>query len=228
MAEARAFASALEGRFGPRVRPVLAPLMAVRTLAPTLPPGPFAGVIFTSAAGVAAALQLGTDLPRMAWCVGRRTAERAAAAGFRARSAEGDADALVAAILADPPPGRLLHLHGEDTRGAVAERLVSAGIETVSLSVYRQEAQPLTPEAAAVLGADGTVILPLFSPRSAVLFRAALPPGARATLLLAAMSAAVADEARAIPHGALLTALHPTAEAMLEACGALLQAASPP
>ncbi len=119
-------------------------------------------------------------------------------------------------------------LRGEDARGEVAERLVLAGTETVSLVIYRQEAQPLSPDGAAILAAESPVILPLFSPRSAALFRAALPPDARATLLLVAMSAAVADEARAIPHSRLETALLPTAEAMLHACGKVLHAASPP
>jgi uroporphyrinogen-III synthase len=228
IAEARSFAIALTDRFGTRIHPVLAPLMAVEHLAPSLPPGPFAGVIFTSAAGVDAALHAGFDLPKDAWCVGRKTADRAAAAGFRARSADGDADALVAAILADPLQGRLLHLRGEEARGEVAERLISAGIETASLTIYRQRAQPLPAAGAAVLAREGPVILPLFSPRSAVLFRAALPPEARATLWLVAMSAAVADEARAITHHALVTAPHPTAEAMLTACGQALDAATLP
>jgi uroporphyrinogen-III synthase len=228
MAEAQGFASALSDRFGARVRPVLCPLMAVEHLAPTLPPGPFAAVIFTSTAAVEAALRLGADLPQDAWCVGRKTADRATAAGFRARSADGDADALVAAILADPPQGRLLHLRGEDARGAVAERLVSAGSETISLVVYRQKAQPLPPEGIALLRADGPVILPLFSPRSATLFRAALLPDSRATLWLVAMSAAVAEAARPIPHRALVTAFQPTAEAMLTACEEALDAASLP
>ena len=228
LAEARAFAAALTGQFGARVQPILAPLMAVRHLAPTVPPGPFVGVIFTSAAGIDAAVDLGQDLPKLAWCVGRKTADRAAAAGFQARSADGDADALVAAILANPPPGRLLHLRGDEVRGEVAERLVSAGIETVSLTIYRQEAQPLSPEAVALLCTKSHVILPLFSPRSADLFCAALPSDTRATLSLVAMSAAVADKARAIPHAALVTAAHPTAKAMLHACGKLLGAASLP
>lgn len=228
LAEACAFATALTDRFGTRVRPVLAPLMAVRVLTPALPPGPFAGVIFTSSAGVEAAPRLQPHLPQHAWCVGRKTAERATAAGFRARSADGDADALVAAIMADPPNGRLLHLSGQDTRGEVAERLVSAGIETVSLIIYRQDPQPLSPEGAGVLSAEGPVILPLFSPRSAALFHAAMPPDIRASLYLVAMSAAVAGEARPIPHCALIIAPELTAEAMLEACGKALDRASPP
>jgi uroporphyrinogen-III synthase len=228
IAEARAFALALIQHFGPRVQPVLAPLMAVEYLAPPLPPDPFAGVIFTSAAAVEAALRIGADLPKDAWCVGRKTADRAAAAGFNALSADGDADALVSAILVAPPQGRLLHLRGQDVRGAVAERLNSAGIETVSVTVYRQEAQPLLPEGAALLAGDGPVILPLFSPRSATLFRSAMPADSRAALVLVAMSDAVADAARQIPRRAMVTAAQPTAEAMLDACGKALAAASLP
>jgi uroporphyrinogen-III synthase len=228
IAEAQAFAMALTRRFGPRVQPVLAPLMATDHLMPALPPGPFAGVIFTSAAAVEAALRLAADLPKDAWCVGRKTADRATAAGFRARSADGDADALVAAILADPPKGKLLHLRGEDVRGEVAERLNSAGSETVSATLYRQTAQPLSPEGAAVLVTAGPVILPLFSPRSAALFRAVLPVDSHATLGLVAMSGAVADAARPIPHHVMITAAQPTAKAMLDACGKALEMASLP
>jgi uroporphyrinogen-III synthase len=228
LAEGSAFAAALTNRFGTRVCPVLSPLMALTVLTPALPPGPFAGVIFTSAAGVEASLWLQPRLPQQAWCVGRKTAERATAAGFHARSADGDADALVAAIMADTPNGRLLHLHGADTRGDVAERLVSAGIETVSLTIYRQDPELLTPEAAALLASAGPVILPLFSPRSASLFRRAMPLNSQASLHIVAMSAAVAEAARAIPYRALILAPGLTADAMLDACGMALGAAAPP
>jgi uroporphyrinogen-III synthase len=227
-AEGQAFAEALIRRFGDRVRPVVAPLMAATDLDPPLPQGPFAGVIFTSAAGVEAAASRRTDLPRLAWCVGQKTAARAAAAGFEARSADSDATALVSAILADPPPGRLLHLRGEDSRGDLAERLVSAGIETESLVIYRQKAQPLPAEGASVLATDGPVILPLFSPRSATLFHAAMPTGTRAMLWLVVMSAAVAEAARPIPHRALIIATQPNAGAMLQACEEAVDRASQP
>ena len=55
IAEARAFAMTLTRQFGPAVQPILAPLMATEHLAAALPTGPFAGVIFTSAAAVEAA-----------------------------------------------------------------------------------------------------------------------------------------------------------------------------
>jgi uroporphyrinogen-III synthase len=200
--------------------------MAPAILTPTLPGGAFAAVIFTSATGVVAAK--GLDLPKRAFCVGGQTAAQARAAGFDAVSADGDADALVAAILANPPPGRLLHLRGEETRGDVAERLTAAGLETVSLVVYRQEPRALTDEALDVMASQGTVIVPLFSPRTAALFHAAAPSGVRARLRLVAMSAAVAEAAKAIPHEALEVAGRPDADAMVEAVGRLLDLRSVP
>ena len=225
-AASRAFAAALEARFGGLVRPVISPLMAPVFLMPVLPEGPFAAVIFTSATGVAAVQ--GVTLPKRAYCVGAQTAARARAAGFDAVSADGDAGALVAAVLANPAPGRLLHLRGEETRGDVAEQLTAAGVETLSVVVYRQEPQALTAQALVLLEAEGTVIVPLFSPRTAVLFWAALPQGLRARLRLAAMSAAVADAINGIPHQALEVARRPDADAMLEAVGRLVDLRSVP
>jgi uroporphyrinogen-III synthase len=226
--DAKTFAAALRREFGNRVQPVIAPMMAVEHLFPSLPEGPFAGVIFTSSAGVAAACQIGVPQSGLAWCVGRKTAERAAAAGFHTRSADGDAAALVAAIRADPPTGKLLHLRGADSRGEVAETLNSAGIETVEVVVYHQRPHPMSPEGEALLMADGPVILPLFSPRSAALFRAGLQKDLRATLWLVTMSGAVTDAARDIPHRALAEADRPDAPAMLAAIGRVVDLACLP
>jgi uroporphyrinogen-III synthase len=220
MAQSQNFAAALQARFGDRLRPILTPLMAPVFLTPVLPTGPFAGVIFTSATGVEAAKRL--DLPRRAWCVGAETAARARAAGFEALSADGDAEALVAAILANPPPGRLLHLRGEEVRGDVTELLNSAGLETFSAVVYRQDPHPLTAEARAVLAAAGPVIVPLFSPRTGTLFRQALPWDLRADLRLATMSQAVADAVAGLP-GTVIIARRPDADAMLDAVARLLE-----
>lgn len=221
--QSSSFADALRGRFGDRLRPVLSPLMRPRYLSPDLPPGPYAAVIFTSLHGVAAALPYRARLPRLAWCVGGRTAQEAQAAGMQTRAADGDAESLVAAILEDPPPGRLLHLRGEDTRGAVAERLTRAGIPTDAVTVYRQDPLPLSTQAVELLARPGVVIVPLFSPRSARLFRESLPRQPAAELRLAAMSAAVAEELRGVP-GRVVVARRPDAEAMLEAVGELIAA----
>lgn len=226
-AQSLAFARALSARFGAGVQPVIAPLMEVEALAPPLPEGPFAGVIFTSANAVAAVAGL-TALPRLAWCVGDRTAEAARAAGFAARSAGGDAGALVAAIRADPPGGKLLHLRGAETRGAVADQLVSAGLETVSLVVYRQQAQPMPEEGRAVLAAVGPVIVPLFSPESARRLVAELTPPPQAELRLVAMSAAVAQSAAPLGWAWQGLAARPDAGAMLDAVGLALTAPAAP
>lgn len=210
------FAAVLQRLYPGRLRPVVAPLMAVRPLTPPLPPGAFVGVILTSAAAVPALAPLRAGLPDLAWCVGDKTAERARAAGFRAISAGGDADALVTVIRRAGVTGRLLHLRGEDTRGNVAERLNSAGIETESLVVYRQDPVPLSAEALDLLRRPGVVIVPLFSPRTARLFADALPQDRRADLRLVCMSPAVAEAA---PKGMVLVADSPDAAAMARAVG---------
>jgi uroporphyrinogen-III synthase len=222
LVEAQAFRASLAVRLGERVCALVTPLMAVEYLLPDLPAGPFAAVIFTSASAVAGAVRLQAELPRCAFCVGAATAERARAAGFSAVSADGDADALVEMVRAASPVGRLLYLRGKDTRGEVAERLNSAGIETESLVVYRQTPQPLAPEAQALLRSEGPVLVPLFSPASARLFAAALPDDARAILYLVALSRAVADAAASVPREALVLARRPDAEAMLDAVATLL------
>ncbi len=222
----RSFATALDAKFGGRLRPVIAPLMAPTFLTPAVPEGAFQAVIFTSATAVVAAKSL--SLPKRAYCVGAQTAAQAQEAGFQAVSANGDADALVAAILSDRPVGRLLHLRGQDTRGDVAERLSLAGISTDSVVVYRQDPQALTQEAQALLATDAIVIVPLFSPRSAALFLAAVPQHMRARLRFAVISSAVAKALQDLPHDALAQARRPDAEAMLEAVGKLVEMRSAP
>jgi uroporphyrinogen-III synthase len=218
------FAQKLTARFGARIRPLIAPLMAPEYLAPALPEGPFDAVIFTSAHGVEGARRLGVPLPRLAWCVGRSTAAKATAAGFETRSSDGDASDLVAALLAAPERGRFLYIRGVDTVGDVENALISQGISTLSLQVYLQRAIPLEEEARALLCQSDPVLVPLFSPRSAQLFADALPADTRASFLIAAMSEAVATAAARLPRQTLVTAARPDAEAMLDAVETLLAA----
>ncbi|HEY6919517.1 MAG TPA: uroporphyrinogen-III synthase [Tabrizicola sp.] len=221
-AEAEVFAAALTARFGSRVQPLVSPLLAPRLLSPPIPDRDYAAVIFTSAQAVEAAGHLDRALPALAWCVGRKTADVATAAGFRARSADGDADALAESIAQDPPDGRILYLRGVDTRGNLLEKLVSSGIETDVAIVYEQVAQPLTPQALSVLAAPTDVIVPLFSPRTARLFCASLPPASPARLHVAAMSDAVAEPLHALDPAALVVARKPDGPAMLDAVETLL------
>lgn len=219
-AEGESFAAALTARFGGRVRPVISPLIAPRFLSPSIPGHDHAGVVFTSAQAVHAARQLGVPLPTLAWCVGRKTAAVAEAAGFLPRSADGDVESLASAILADPPDGRLLYLRGVDTHGNLLEKLISSGIATDVAIVYTQEPQPLTAEAFSLLGSPLDLIVPLFSPRTASLFLQAFPPGSAVRLHLAVMSASVAAAVQDFPRKAI--APQPDATGMLDAVETLL------
>lgn len=178
------------------------------------------GLVLTSAGALAtvASRTMPKGLP--AWCVGDRTAEAARAAGFDAHSAAGDAEALVALILAASPGGQLLHLHGAQSRGDVAGRLAAAGQVCASLVVYRQEARALSDEARKALAGDEPVVLPLFSPFSA---RTVTDQGPfAAPLHLISLSPAVA---RVAPPGAetALTLPTPDGDAMIAAIIGKLQ-----
>lgn len=228
-AQGARFAADLRAAFaGARV--THSPLMAPAFALPDLPPGGFGALILTSETAVQGyrrlPAQMRAALPRLAFCVGDRTARAARAAGLRARSAGGDAAALVALILADRPAGRMLYLHGADRRGEVAERLLSAGLETHSALIYDQRPQPLTPAAQRLLSGRAPVIAPVFSPRTADLLAAQAPPGpGRAPLWIVALSPAVAQSAAALAPDRMATADHPDAPAMLAAIAALIAAA---
>lgn len=224
------FARALSDRFGDRVKPLLSPLMEPVFHRPDLPAMPFMAVIFTSETAVEAARRLrlgGQTLPATAYCVGHRTARAASAAGFAATSADGDARTLASLIIAAAPPGPMLYLHGRDTRGDLAGKLISAGIETVSALVYQQDTLPLSPDALARMAQPVPILVPLFSPRSADLLAASLP-AVTAPLYLAAISPAVARHAAPIPHQRLHVAARPDAEAMLDTLEDLLILAQTP
>ena len=221
-AEAVALAKALVARYGARVRPVVTPLIAPRYLTPVIPDKSYAAVVFTSAQAVEGANRLSLKLPKLAWCVGRKTGTVARAGGFDAHSPEGDVEALAKAILDSPPNGRILYLRGVDTHGNLLEKLHSSGLGADEAIVYAQEPQALSPEATSLLSRDVDLIVPLFSPRTATLFRSAVPPTIVARLHLAAMSDAVAAAVADLPLAAQVIARHPDAESMLEAVESLL------
>jgi uroporphyrinogen-III synthase len=220
--QGQAFAESLTTRFGARVRAVLAPLMETQFLTPPLPEGSFAAVVFTSANGVEGARRLQLDWPRLAYCVGQATAAAAARAGFDARSADGDVSALVRAILSDAPTGNLMYIRGVDTVGELEKHLISKGFRVLSLQVYLQAAIPFQREPMQMLRRSDPVIVPLFSPRSAQLFREALPKDVRADLHLVAISPAVAAAASGVQSSAVAVAARPDALALLDAIETLL------
>jgi uroporphyrinogen-III synthase len=207
-AQSRELAAALPG-----LPVVTAPVMEITATGAAVDLGRYAGVILTSANGVAE----GPDLHGIrAYCVGKRTAEAARACGAEVALVARDAADLVARFEGGGP---VLHLRGEHARGDIAERLSSAGIETHEAVVYRQDARPLTAEAKALIEGEAPVVLPLYSPRSAALVAAQLARVGPLVQVIA-MSPAVA-EAWGRPAE---VCEHPTGAEMLRriraACGA--------
>jgi uroporphyrinogen-III synthase len=167
-AEASArFAAAVQDRV-PGVLVVISPLMAPEFLAPGLPDG-WDGVLFTSETGVAGLARL-TERRGPAVCVGARTAQAAEAAGWQAQALGGDAEGMVAGLMAAPLQGHWLHARGVDAAGSLGARLRAAGMQVTEIIVYDQRPQPLSDAARAVLSGPDPVTVAVFSPRSARIF----------------------------------------------------------
>lgn len=197
---------------------LIAPLLAPEFLPVDLPDRAFSALILTSATAVEALRRSGQHPAPLAFCVGPRTAEAARAIGLQTISAEGDAEALFTLIRQHAPAAPLLHLHGEETRGNLPERLSAAGIETVSAILYRQSPRPLSDAARHMLTGGDPVFLPVFSPRSGVMLRhelATLP--ATAALHLIAISQATAAAFVGLPLSSVTVALRPNGKDLLMA-----------
>ncbi len=224
LAASEAFAAAVRGADGDDFTVVISPLMQVTACGALPDMTQYSGVVFTSANGVSAYRALGGPVLDLCFVVGATTADAARNAGFAPVSADGDAMGLVKLIRAQPALSRpLLHLRGTHARGAVADTLTRSGIETHEAVIYDQPLLDLTAEAKAALNGTAPVVVPLFSSRSAARF--AEVNGGAAPLLVAAISAAVWQEAIdlcAIRH---IVTDQPTGEAMLKAALQLLHLA---
>lgn len=178
-------------------------------------------VIFTSARAVAQA-PIGTGLT--AWCVGGATAAAADAKGYDVRSADGDADALVAMITAHHPAGPMVHLAGRHRRGAIAARLTAAGLRCTTIEAYDQVALPVPQSLIDAAAGSAPLVAPIFSARSA---QGLLDLTYTAPLHIVAISAAVANLFCHIPQARALTVGHPDADHMTDMTIAVLRGLDP-
>ncbi|WP_438851535.1 uroporphyrinogen-III synthase [Brevundimonas nasdae] len=181
------------GRTAERLRalgltPVIAPLLTVEPLSPSLPDlDQFAALVFTSPNGVDAYAALTPRRDHSVLTVGDATADAAKGIGFsNIRSASGDLTALARLIAAEPPAGPILAAVAETPVGDLAEAVRLAGglAEITTASVYRTTPAPCSPPPAfdAVL---------LHSPRAGRLL-ATLGEPALAHAVIACISAAAA------------------------------------
>ncbi|SPH23500.1 hypothetical protein DEA8626_02564 [Defluviimonas aquaemixtae] len=219
-AQSQRFAEAFRERFGADWPIVISPLMRIAYLDPgDLPEHEF-DLIFTSENAVAGYARLINRRAGTAWCVGRRTEDAALRCGFRTRVGPGNAAGLVEAIRRDYAGRPFLWPRAVHAARNIATELSSAGIETIPVVVYDQQSCEPTPEALRLTQRDAPILLPLFSPRAAIIAAAAFPDPA-AALFIAAMSPAVARAADKIPARRLVVAEQPDDPSMLAALGAL-------
>lgn len=207
---------------------LLAPMLRAEPLPFALPPGPFAGVVLTSA-NAARAVAGHPALPELVtlpiFVVGDRTATAARAVGFtRIVSADGEQDALTRVIAAHFAAQQLhhslLYLAGEDRAGDLAAALQPAGILLQTIVVYRAARAAAFPPAAAedlrVGAVDGVLH---YSRRSAEAYLACARAGGFLAAALAphhyCLSPAVAGPLLAA-GGRCAVAAHPDEPALLE------------
>lgn len=168
-------------------------------------------VIFTSTNGVRYAPE---GQGRQAFCVGQRTTEVANAAGWDGVFCGQTSDALVSSLLENPLSIRLWHVAGRHTRGQIAERLTAGGLQVTRVAVYDQVLRPLTLQAKSVLQQEKTVILPIFSPRTATQFAQDCPAGAHPHIV--ALSEAVAAPMAQLNCASFEIAATPDAQAVVK------------
>lgn len=208
-ADSERFLAAVEAEFG-SVKAVISPVIEVVSLPVEMPS--YDEVILTSANGAAEAKRLGVKAGTRAWCVGQRTAKLAFEAGLEPISADGNADDLVE-LIQSQRTGTLCHIRGVHSRGQVAARLIAQGRVCKEVIAYDQRDIPPTKAALEALQGTDPIVLPLFSPRSALL----IPAVQQAPVHVIAMSSAVAAEVADLGADTVTIAENPNFEAMLAA-----------
>jgi uroporphyrinogen-III synthase len=203
---------------------LLAPLLRIEWLAADFGPGPWDGVIMTSANAARAACEHPRRdelLPLKLFTVGRSTAQAARACGFRdVVSADGDVSDLLNLLRQSPPPAsRLLYLAGADRSVDLSATLAAAGMQVDTAVMYQAFAETQLPREAETAFAaheiDGVLH---FSPRTAAAFVAAATAIAPSALAIPqfCLSEAVAKPLQAAGARDLRIAARPDEAALLE------------
>lgn len=204
---AEAFLSQLDPAKVVGVQVVISPLLGIVPTQVVVAWHGYCGVIFTSA-HAPTCVAGGIGLP--AYCVGARTAHSARERGWDVRLVAQTAEDLLAKM--GQIDGPLLHIAGAHRRGEIADRLSARGMQTDVVVAYQQPEQPLSQAALELLKGPVPVVVPLFSPRTAMLFaRQVKTP---ANLHIVAMSAAVAAALSGIMPKSLQVLMSPTGAEM--------------
>lgn len=208
-AAAQAFVAGLDAETRAALDVTYSPLIEIVSLDVPVSLIPDDGAIFTSSNGV----QYAPDgAGRVAYCVGQATTRAARTRGWAAIQAGQDAISLRDEIIRISPRQRLFHLSGRHTRGAISEHLSDAGLSVQNIAIYDQITCAMTDGARAVLARGNRVIVPLFSPRSAIQFAIQAPH--TSSVHVVALSDAVAEQVDREKLSGLTVVQSPDAKAM--------------
>jgi uroporphyrinogen-III synthase len=193
---------------------VVAPLLAIRPLAPAEPDlAGVAALAFTSRNGVAAFAALTTRRDRPVFAVGDATAEAARAHGFETVTSAGGAMGDLAALLRDTgPAGRVLVPGAREPAGDLAALLAGSACEAVPLAVYEA-----IETGARAPGAYDAVLIQ--SPRAGRTLAATAPAGGLAGRVAVAISEAAAQPLSGLGFDEVRIATRPNEDAVLQALG---------
>jgi uroporphyrinogen-III synthase len=217
--QSEAFAAAVHARLPGRFRVLVAPLLEIVALPAQPDLAGVQGLLFTSANGVEQFAARTRERGLVAYCVGEMTAAAARAAGFAARSADGDVADLAALAVAAyrPGAGDFLHVRGRHAAGDLVGRLRTAGVPARAAEIYEQVARPLEGPARELLAGGGEAVVALFSPRSVRLFAAQAAGWDLGRVTTVSLSAAADSGLAGVAPGRRLIAPAPTRAGMLAA-----------
>lgn len=184
----------------------------------------YSGLVFTSAAAVAALRRQIEKIPDMpVYAVGGATAEAAAQAGFtHIETAGGDAVSLAALLAERQRTGRLLHLSGQhiarDLASLLQDTPVSASLDRHVL-YEAVENTTFTTKAAEAFAKNHIRYVTLFSPRSAHIFGTLIKQhrleDVLANVTALCLSQTVADALNGVLFGNIRIAAAPSTDALL-------------
>lgn len=222
LAQAQRFSQTLRAGPATDVPIFVSPVLKIEMTRPAIDISAYSYLAFTSENGVrAVADQARGD--QMAFCVGSRTAHCATKAGFNTLTASGDGPSLARLIADYAPQSPILHLRGAQVRFNLAKAFADGACQIDEVCAYSQIYCDLTPQARALLARPQPVILPLFSPQSAVNFVKSAPK-IYAELHIVALSDAVATPARQLKPARLVVSGVASGEEMLKSIAGLLDA----
>ena len=211
LAASQRFVGSLDADLISHCEVIYSPLVKIEYLSKPLRLDGVAGVIFTSLHGVHAAHHAANRGLYPAYCVGPATTQAAVESGWQARQVGEDAASLTDGLITEKPDGPLLHIRGEHARGDIAQTLTRHGLNCDEIVMYSQLAHPFSSEAIAVMHSEGVIVAPVFSPRTASLFRQS---AIDRPFHIVAMSKAIAEQLDGITDWTVLTAPKPDAYEM--------------